>query len=170
MKRKYTKKSRKHFRKKSRKHFRKNKMKKTTKKFRKMKGGGLFGKTKNAKDKCQEARELVNKVCKQEAAATGTAKKQVKFEEMVVEKSEVESEAEKKRKDEILSSFDDYGTMEDLLNAAHRGELESLSGYGPFKYRVGDKLYRVRDPNYKLSFYSDNNTPEGKLEITELDF
>ena len=39
MKRKYTKKSRKHFRKKSRKYIRKNKMKKTTKKFRKMKGG-----------------------------------------------------------------------------------------------------------------------------------
>ena len=41
MKRKYTKKSRKHFRKKSRKHFRKNKMKKTTKKFRKMKARGF---------------------------------------------------------------------------------------------------------------------------------
>ena len=42
--RKYTKKSTKYFRKKSRKHFRKNKMKKTTKKFRKMKvrGGVLL--------------------------------------------------------------------------------------------------------------------------------
>ena len=49
MKRKYTKKSKKHFRKKSRKHFRKNKMKKTTKKFRKTGEGGSLKKASRAR-------------------------------------------------------------------------------------------------------------------------